>query len=635
MKLPIARNLIRSAKLSPGLLLLVMSPLGGQSDKAPGTAPASGQTTAASPVLRANTHLVTVDVVVTDHHGKIVPDLTAKDFEVYEQVAGKKGQQEEKISQFEFVTQPPPSATPKPEPKIPAGVYTNLITTRKLPVPATVLLVDGLNTDMDTSMQARRQMVKMLAQIPPDTPVAVFLLGRNLTLLQGFTKDPNLLKIAASKALSLENAGNTTMDARDDPSSLSSMTLEMFGGGGSEDAAQGQGSLPTGTAPAAAPTGPPGGELQLAAIERFEKETIAANTDMRVQTTLDALRAIARHLSGYGGRKNLIWISSSFPIAITTDATAHHNLGFEGTANYTDRIVSVTNALADAKVAVYPVNPSGVQTQAFFDVSTRRSTTYGPTANQQKNSLNRENEARFSAEQSMKEVAEQTGGKVCVDNNDLADCVKIAVTEGSSYYELAYHPDAADWHGEFHKIVVKASAPGAQLSFRQGYFARADEVVASKEDKHGNDPQLEEAACGDLLTATSVLVVARAYPPDQPGEVKYFMVIDSKMLTFPPTDAGAHQLNLDLAVCTLDRNRKPLQFLQDHVRQELSDKEYPSVASHGVTHVVQFLPKSETATVRLVVRDAASGRLGSLDIPYPPPAEPAVKSSLAAPAVTR
>jgi len=633
-------NLVRSAfhslALELALVPLLLSPLGGQSDKPSSSAPASAQASAPVPVLRANTHLVTLDVVVTDHHGKIIPGLTAQDFTVFEQVPGRKGQQEQKISQFEFVTQPPPSATPKAEPKIPAGVYTNLITTRKLPVPATVLLVDGLNTDMDTSMQARRQMVKMLAQIPPDTPVAVFLLGRGLTLLQGFTKDPNLLKIAATRALSLENAGNATMDARDDPGSLSSMTLDMFGGGGSEDAAQAQPAPQATSAPGAAPSGPPGGELQLAAIERFEKETIAATTNMRVQTTLDALRAIARHLSGYGGRKNLIWISSSFPISITTDATAHHNLGFEGTANYTDAVASVTNALADAKVAVYPVNPSGVQTQAFFGAANRvTSSNYGPTPNQQKNSLNRENEARFSAEQSMKEVAEQTGGKVCVDNNDLADCVKTAVTEGSSYYELAYHPDASDWHGEFHKIVIKASAPGAQLAFRQGYYARNGEVNAKTEDKHGNDPQLEEAACGDLLTATSVLVVARAYPPDQPGQVKYFMVIDSKMLTFPPTDSGAHQLNLDLAVCTLDRNRKPLQFLQDHVRQELSDKEYPSVASHGVTHIVQFLPKSETATVRLVVRDAVSGRLGSLDIPYPPSAEPAVKSSLSAPPVER
>lgn len=56
-------------------------------------------------MLKVTTHLVAVDVVVTDHHGNIVPNLTEKDFQVFEQVPGKKGQREQKISQFEFVTQ--------------------------------------------------------------------------------------------------------------------------------------------------------------------------------------------------------------------------------------------------------------------------------------------------------------------------------------------------------------------------------------------------------------------------------------------------------------------------------------------------------------------------------------------------
>src|SRR5258705_8598999 len=338
---------IRSATAILAMVLLFLSPLGGQSDK-PSSAPAS------VPVLRSNSRLVTVDVVVTDRHGNIIPGLTANDFQVFEQIPGKKGQQEQKISQFEFVTHPPPSSVPKMEPKIPAGVYTNLISTRKLPVPPTVLLVDGLNTDVDTGMQARRQMVKMLASIPPDTPVAVFLLGKSLVLLQSFTKDPNLLRVAAQKVLSLDSTAAAALDARDDPNSISQLTEEMFGGQGAEDGPQGQTSIAPSSAPTAASSGPPGGELQLAAIERFEKETMSATTDMRVQITLDALRAIARHLSGYGGRKNLIWISSSFPLTIAPDAMAHQNLAFEGPRNYEAQVVSVTNTLADAKVAVYP-----------------------------------------------------------------------------------------------------------------------------------------------------------------------------------------------------------------------------------------------------------------------------------------
>jgi hypothetical protein len=295
----------------------------------------------------------------------------------------------------------------------------------------------------------------------------------------------------------------------------------------------------------------------------------------------------------------------------------HYNLGFEGNHSYEAEVASVTNALADAKVAVYPVNPAGVQTQAFFDVSTRRSSTgYGTVQNQEKNALNRENEARFATQESMAAVAEQTGGKICVNNNDLADCVKTAVTEGSSYYELAYYPDSTNWRGEFHRIVVKTARSGVQLSFRQGYYARAGDSAGKSSEKAGNDPQLQEAACGDLLTSTSLLVLAEPIAPDQPGQAKYFMAIDGKMLTFVPTDGGTHDMQLDLAVCTLDRGGKPLQYLQDHLKQQLGDKEYAVTSKRGISHVVQFVPAAETTRVRLVVRDAVSGRLGSVDIPY-------------------
>jgi len=121
----------------------------------------------------------------------------------------------------------------------------------------------------------------------------------------------------------------------------------------------------------------------------------------------------------YGGRKNLILDFLVVPSDHCPRCDGPPQPAFEGTRNYEAQVVSVTNALADAKVAVYPVNPSGVQTQGYFDVATRRSTAfYGPTGNTEKNAMNRESEARFAAQESMEEVAQQTGGKICVNNND-------------------------------------------------------------------------------------------------------------------------------------------------------------------------------------------------------------------------
>src|SRR5262249_50986155 len=157
--------------------------------------------------------------------------------------------------------------------------------------------------------------------------------------------------------------------------------------------------------------------------------------------------------------------------------------------------------------------------------------------------------------ESMQEVADQTGGRICVNNNDLADCVKTAVTEGSSYYEIAYYPESSNWKGEFHKIIVKSSRPGVQLAFRQGYYARAGSApAAGDKSSNDNDLQLQEAACEDLLTSTSLLLVAESLPPDQPTQAKYFMAIDAKMITFSPTDTGAHEIRLDLGVCSLDQS---------------------------------------------------------------------------------
>src|SRR5260370_10771751 len=208
-----------------------------------------------APVFRVTTRMVTVDVVVKDKHRPPVPDLPAQDFQVFEQIPPKPGDHEQKIVGFLAVNHAAIVASSQHNAlKMPAGVYSNLVTTR-LTVPPTILLLDGLNTEGDSGTQARRQMVKMLASIPPDTPVAVFILGHDLVLLQSFTKDPKTLRDVAQKVLTtnIENGG-LGIDPHDDPYSLSNQTQEMFGG---DDEAPPSTSQP-GSAPAAVPSGPPG-----------------------------------------------------------------------------------------------------------------------------------------------------------------------------------------------------------------------------------------------------------------------------------------------------------------------------------------------------------------------------------------
>jgi len=556
-------------------------------------------------VLKVTTRLITVDVVARDHHGNPVRDLTANDFQISEQAGSHKDQQQ--IASFRLLdramTKAPDSE--KAALQLPAGVYTNLVTTKNLSAPPTILLVDGLNTDATTQLQVRQKMVRLLASSPSDVPMAVFLLGRELRLLQNFTTDTKLLHAAAERALSLEATNLQAKDARDDAFSHSSL-LEQMG------VAEGQSDVP-GEPPPAGSNSNALLAMRALQLQRFEREQYAESMDIRVKLTFDALRVIARHVSGYPGRKNLIWLSSAFPLAITPDANLTMVAKFSGVRNYSADMTAVASALTDAQIAVYPVDPRGMETQALFAPESRGK----PNPFSEGATLSRESNVRFTTQESMKNLADQTGGKVCLNNNDLSECVKRAIDDSSSYYELSYYPTDKNWHGEFRRISVKTTRPGVQLSFREGYFARESDATISGKDAKDTDAHMSQAACNDFLTATSIFVEASALPPDQPGQSKYFLVIDPNALSFGPPEAGARNVQMELATCMFNARGLPLQYNRQSIGQKFTETEYQSVKARGISHTISFVPKPETARVRLLVCDTRTGMIGSVDLPYP------------------
>src|SRR6202034_3138135 len=149
---------------------------------------------------------------------------------------------------------------------------------------------------------------------------------------------------------------------------------------------------------------------------------------------------------------NVLWISTSFPIMLwpgdqISSGNATDLRDFQGDMQ------EVGSALMDAKIAIYPMDPAGVRTQSMFEASARvRQPASGARMGQ---SIQREDTLRQAAQQVMSELADETGGRVCLNDNDLGDCVKKAVDDANSYYELAYYPDAGDFHGEYHTIIVK------------------------------------------------------------------------------------------------------------------------------------------------------------------------------------
>jgi VWFA-related protein len=535
--------------------------------------------------IKVTTRLVSLEVVVRDHQGHPVPGLTAKDFEISEQIAPKRDHRLQSISVFRAVNwEELKAASAKPS-ALPAGIYSNQVNQQSALVPPTVLLFDGINTDLDAQLQVHQQMVKMLGSIPTDVPVAVFLMSDHLRLLQGFTTDPKLLREAAAKTLVVGQVA-PDQDPTDDPDS---MAAKLEGAPG----------LSAGT---------------LAAMEGFAHGTWDFAVSVRTRRTLDALRGIARYLDGYPGRKNILWISTAFPVLFRPqDQSSTGSL--TDMRDFQGDMQEVGSALMDAKIAIYPMDPGGVRTQSMFEAQARvRQPSSGQRMGQ---SIQREDTLRQGEQQTMRDLADETGGAVCLNDNDLGDCVKKAIDDANSYYELAYYPDAGDWRGEYHRITVKTAHSGVHLSYREGYYARpvGSAESGAAQGAQQEDPAVHRAACEDPLTATAILLMTQAIPPDQPGAAKYFLAIDSRMLTFTQPEAGTHELGFSLAACTFDKTGQPLQFLQKNSAAKLNDQQFVT-ASRRVTLPFQFMPKPGVARVRLLVRDSVSGRIGSVDIPY-------------------
>jgi VWFA-related protein len=533
--------------------------------------------------------MVNLELVVKDSKGSHVQGLKANDFQIEEQTPSKSGKwYPQKIAEFREVhvaNLAPPAAASRLAP----GVYSNAIPVQKEAVPLTILLVDGLNTPLEHQAQVHVQMIKMLRQLPSNVPVAVFLLGDRLVMLQSFTMDPKLLQAALSKATSTASVGMAKMDPRDDPDSVDNLM-----------GAQGQ-------------VGPeipaPGQQVagMAAGIGAFSQRIFAFETDERIDRTIKALATLGRDTSGYPGRKNLLWLSTSFPIDLKSVlAVGAMSDDFAEYRGHWSQLQQLSAALSDAKVAVYPVNLAGVQTLQAYEAGARPPDV-SPAGMYQNTS--RDIMMQTATVDTMHEIADGTGGKVCTGDNDLGDCVHKAMDDSSDYYEISYYSDSTDWSGEFRKVSVKSAQHGTHLAYRQGYYA-----IPQASPSPEVQPARLQSDCDDYLSATAIPFTARSLPPDKQGQLRYSLLINSSSLSIPASADGGHQLSLAIGVCTYNDKGWLLKLMNYPVNLTLDAKRYETLITTGKLVDTISIPSPKPAAVRLLVKDEATGKLGSIYI---------------------
>ena len=276
-----------------------------------------------TPVLRVNTRLVEVDVVVHSK-GSIVADLKQDDFTVLDN--GKP----QKIASFNVVSS---KTTSGKSVSLPPGAVSNrIITSGSEPAGTTIVLYDTLNTVPEDQSYGRQALVKYLSTLRRGDHFALYSLNKTLSVIQDFTDDPDRIRRAARRASPEASVDQTADDLAAD---LLASAPDL-----GDDIANGM--------------------QQNATMLMLD----AAQVN-RAVITGKALELIAKHLQGLPGRKKLIWISSSFA-AQTTDIRSHNGKPTIEHKDFGPEIEKAVHALNDANVAVYPIDPKPIDAVAFL-----------------------------------------------------------------------------------------------------------------------------------------------------------------------------------------------------------------------------------------------------------------------------
>ena len=308
-----------------------------------------------------------------------------------------------------------------------------------------------------------------------------------------------------------------------------------------------------------------------AAIDRERQREAALVNRTRAQTTMEALAAIAAHLAAIPGRKNLVWLTAD--VAIPSAAG---------------------RLLSRAQVAIYPVDVRGLLPEVDLTVSDDKGqgSVFGRRPGQHPQG------PTPPGQQTMTELAAETGGRAFLNTNDLTSAIRSAVEDAVVTYTLGFYVEESDLDGKFHEIKVRVDRPHDEVRAPHGYFALASEPDPSFDAVAS---PLESSAVGltarvdrkaDAVTVTGVIHLAGLELPAQ-GDLH----------------SGAVEVNFvqqDSAGRVLDR-------AQQRYDLHLDRAQYAKYLKSGVIFRGTIQARAGLATLRVVV--SAGARLGSLIIP--------------------
>jgi hypothetical protein len=344
----------------------------------------------------------------------------------------------------------------------------------------------------------------------------------------------------------------------------------------------------------------------------------------RANFTLAALETLSRAVSGYPGRKNLIWLSAGFPVQIMADPT-NNSQPWRNSKNFQSALATAGALLAKSRIAVYPTDVRGLQSRGV-DVTNSASEagewTKAQNSQNYGNLLGQQTAGYADERKTMKDVADQTGGEAFMGTNDLKRAMQRSLDDGSTYYTLAYTPDKIDPETAFHRIEVKVDQPDTKLAYRRGYYSTGQKAPAVAVGAAA----LRGALQPGMPPATMVFFTATVLPPDAThNDIRIQYVVNPNTITFEDVPDHKKRIVLDCIAIAYDKEGHEVGHASDTLDGAIQAAAYETVMARGVPAKQEMTLPAGVYNLRLGIMDRASQQIGTLDVPLVVPETEAAK----------
>jgi VWFA-related protein len=423
-------------------------------------------------VIKVRANEVRLDVVVKDKKGRPVKDLTSSDFEIYED--GMRQQ----VQSFRFVTR---EATPDTvdrnqvqnanrDKSAPATAPATPIVQNRTTPGVIALVFDRLQPEA-RALARKAGMAYTQENMAGGDFTGVFGIDQSLRTFQSFTDNSGLVKQAIERATSDSTSTYSSGAARGRDLAERNAALEQqTSSSASAAVTAGAGRDSAGASAAGAASGQAAAEqefiqMETNILEQFE----VLERDQQGFATINALLAVINPMRNLPGRKTIIFFSEGLALPPSVQ----------------EKFPAVISAANRANVSIYTIDSAGLRTESGTLEATRelnsiasqrmqnqaRGSDRGTNGPYMKSLERNEDLLRFDPRGGLGELADETGGVLIHDTNDLSAGLRRINDDMRGYYLISYIPKNEDYNGRFRQISLKLSRPNLEVQTRKGYYA--------------------------------------------------------------------------------------------------------------------------------------------------------------------